>query len=262
MRTRRFAVVVCLFFATFLCSQGQMRILPKEKIESVNNPRMSPDTAFLRFDRISIAADPMNEDDAPESFIYPFSNVGSDTLEIKRLVSTCSCATARFSRRTVAPGESGEIIVRYNPEGHPGRFERKVFVYTQEGNDPSAVLRLSVNVSSGADLSTEWPVQIGNIRLRRDSISFESGRKSVERMRFINLDVRSIDLECEEMFLPEGMTFRTEPQVVAPGKEGEIVISYTPSGDRMREEMKIILKNTGVPPSISSIKVTIKTVNK
>lgn len=77
-------------------------------------------------------------------------------------------------------------------------------------------------------------------------------------MRFINLGAGPIALECEEMFLPDGMTFRTEPEIVSPGEEGEIVVSYSPSDNSPEADVKVILKNTGVPPSRSSITVRIK----
>ena len=255
MRLTRFAAVLILSFVPAFLAQGQMKILPREKVESVANPRLSRDSASLRFDRTSIAADPMNEDDKPKRFVYTFRNAGRDTLEIKRLLSTCSCVVAQSSRTVFAPGESGEISLVYHPKGHPGQFERKVFVYTREGNEPAAVLKLKVNVSAGSDISDEWPVQIGYIRLRRKTVVFDSDRKSVERMRFINLDSRPVGLECERLFLPDYLTFRTEPEIVGPGEEGEIVISYIPVGAKVKDRLDIILKNTGVPPSRSSITV-------
>lgn len=253
MRLTRFAAVLILSFVPAFLAQGQMKILPREKVESVANPRLSRDSASLRFDRTSIDADPMNEDDKPKRFVYKFRNAGRDTLAIKRLLSTCSCVVAQSSRKVFAPGESGEISLVYDPKGHPGQFERKVFVYTQEGSDPAAVLKLKVNVSSGSDISDEWPVQIGYIRLRRRIVTFDPDRKAVERMRFINLDSRPVGLKCERMFLPDCLTFRTEPEIVGPGEEGEMVITYLPAGTETRDQVDIILKNTGVPPSRSSI---------
>jgi hypothetical protein len=200
----------------------------------------------------------MNEDDAPTSFAYRFTNVGKETVTIKRLVSTCSCASAVCPVKEVAPGASAEISVTYNPKGHPGKFERKIFVYTHDGNSPAVVLRLSVEVATGADLSQEWPVQMGSIRLRRSEVAFSAGAKGVEQLRFINLSGRALTLQCEESFLPECLSFRTEPAVVEDGAEGVIVISYDPSLPDARESMNVILKGLGLPPTKSSITVRIK----
>ena len=235
---------------------AQMRIIPREKVQAVSNPRLSADSASLAFDTRHIVAEPMTEDDAPENFIYRFQNVSDKDVEIVRLVSTCSCASATCHVKSVAPGESAQINVRYNPKGHPGRFERKVFVYTQAGNNPAAVLRLSVDVSNGADHSTQWPVQMGGIRLRSTSVTFYKDRKAVETISFINLSGKALKLECETAFLPPCLTFSSEK--VEDGEEGTIRIAYDPSQPGARESLNLILKGLGLPPSKSSITIRIK----
>ena len=239
-------------------ASAQMRIISREKVDEVSNPTLSSDSASLVFDTTNVTAEPMNEDDAPKNFVYTFKNTGKETIEILRLVSTCSCATATCSVKSVAPGVSAKINVRYNPKGHPGRFERKVFVYTQDGNNPAAILKLSVDVSNGSDYSTLWPVQMGGIRMRTTEVTFTQGKKAVETINFINLSGKSLKLECETMFLPQCFVFSSEP--VDDGKEGTITIIYDPTKPGVRDNVKLILKGLGLPPSQSSI--TIKTTTK
>lgn len=253
MRKIIFAFIFSLGVASGL--YAQMKILPRDKVESVANPRLSPDSSALDFETRHIADMTVNEDDPPSTYVFPFTNIGEKTVKISRLVSTCSCAAASSDKMEIRPGESAKITVRYDPKGHPGRFERRVFVYTSGGNDPAAVLRLSVNVGSGADPAGLWPVQMGTIRLRRSSVSFAEGEKAVEKLRFINLSGRPIKLQCEEAFLPDCLTFRTDPEVVGDGQEGEIRIAYDPSKPGAREQMKVILKGLGVAPSQATISV-------
>lgn len=250
--------MMTIIWALAFTASAQMRIISREKVDAVSNPRLSADSASLAFQTKHIVAEPMTEDDAPETFIYRFENVGDKEVKIVRLVSTCSCAAAICPVKSVAPGASAEISVKYYPKGHPGRFERKVFVYTQEGNDPAAVLRLSVDVESGSDHSTQWPVQMGGIRLRRTEVTFTQGRKAVETISFINLTGKTLKLECETMFLPQCFAFSSEP--VDNGAEGKITITYDPARPGVRDNVKLILKGLGLPPSQSSI--TIKTTLK
>lgn len=239
-------------------ASAQLRLISQDKLQTVNNPRLSSDSSFLKFETTSIEAESMNEDDAPKTFIYRFTNVGSDTLRIRRIVSSCSCAQATCVVSELAPGTHSEISVRYNPKGHPGKFERKVFIYTQEGNDPAAILTLKVDVSKGADLAGDWPVQLGLIRLRNDEVTVVQGVKSVERLSFINLSGKPLKLECENAFLPECLTVVSDPETVSEGEEGQIVISYDPAKSGAREVMKVILKGLGLPPSRSTITVNLK----
>ena len=254
----RFIMVCTVVMVSAMTADAQLRMVSREKLQEVANPALSADSASLSFEQKHIIAELMNEDDAPKTFVYRFTNVGKETLSIKRLVSTCSCASAVCAVKEVAPGASADISVTYNPKGHPGKFERKIFVYTQDGNSPAVVLRLSVEVATGADLSQEWPVQMGSIRLRRSEVAFSAGAKGVEQLRFINLSGRPLTLQCEESFLPDCLSFRTEPSVVEDGAEGVIVISYDPSLPGARESVNVILKGLGLPPTKSSITVRIK----
>lgn len=255
MKLERLILVLMLIGGASYCGSAQMRIIPREKIEKVTDPRLSSDSASLDFETRHIVAEPMNEDDAPSTYVFRFTNIGKKPLKIDRLVSTCSCAAASADRMDIKPGEKGEISVRYNPKGHPGRFERRVFVYTSGGDDPAAVLKLTVMVENGSDLSGLWPVQMGSIRLRRATVDFAREHKAVEKLRFLNLSGKPLRLQCENAFLPECLSFRTEPEVVEDGKEGEIIITYDPSVPGAREQMGVILKGLGVPPSRSTIRI-------
>lgn len=247
---------ICILICAALpvAASAQMKMVSKEQLESVSNPALSVDSAAFSFDTRHIKAEPMNEDDIPVVFRYRFTNVSERSLKIGRIVSTCSCASASCPVSSVAPGESSEILVRYNPKGHPGRFERRIFVYTDSDSDPAVMLKLSVEVSKGQDLSADWPLQKGGIRLRRGSVEFVEGVKAVEKIRFINLTGKDLRLQCEESFLPPCLSFRSVPEIVKDGQIGEMVISYDPT-KQSRSSMKIMLKGLGVPPSQSAIEV-------
>lgn len=257
MAVRTFILSVLLAFLPLIAS-SQIRIIPKEKLMSVSQPEHSSDSVSFDFETRHIVAEQMNEDDAPQIFRYRFRNAGEDTLEVKRLVSTCSCATAVCTRNAVPPGETAEVRVTYNPKGHPGRFERRIFVYTVDDTAPAAVLKLSVDVQKGKDLSLEWPVQKGNIRLRRSEVRFQADTKAVESLRFVNLSGRPLRLECEKAFLPEYLSFDVVPEVVEPDCEGVMRISYCPSSREPRKDVRLILKGLGVPPSQSVINIKIE----
>lgn len=258
MHMGRFIALTLLSLAMVQSGLAQIRIIPREKIESVSNPRLSADSAVLSFETLRIVAEVMNEDDPPKTFFYRFENTGHEPISVTRLVSTCSCASAKAGRNVIGPGEKGEIAVRYDPKGHPGKFERRVFVYTDEGNAPAAVLKLVVDVENGADLSGIWPVQMGSIRMRRSEVTFVEGVRAVEKLRFINLSGRELALTCEEAFLPECLSFRSEPEMVKDGEEGEMIISYDPERYCGREVSKVMLKGLDVPPSRSSVTVVIR----
>ena len=253
-----FILSACLALTSVLTCGAQIRTVSAEKLAKVASPRLSRDSAALAFDTRHIKAGQMSADDAPSVYRYRLTNAGDGPLEIKRLTTTCSCVTATCSRTSLRPSETTEIVVRYDPEGHSGRFERKIFVYTQDGDDPAAVLRLSVDVTAGSDLSDEYPVQMGHIRLRRAEVMFIKGEKAVEKIRFVNIGKVPVSLECERVFLPECLDFTTRPEMTGPDEEGEMVISYDPEKGGEKAEVPVVIKGLGVPPRQSSIKVKMK----
>lgn len=250
-------ILLALFGGSVL--QAQIKVLPKEKLDSVANPPLAPDADLLKFDRLRIDAGEIDEDAGHVIYTYRFVNTGNAPVRISRLVSTCSCAVATVSDRIVAPGKEGEISLRYDPEGHPGRFERRVFVYTDSNVQPSAVLRLAVRVISGKGMANGFPVQMGSIRTQLDMVSFKKGKADAARVRFINLSGRSLRLECERMMLAGCLDFAVEPNIIEAGQEGVMTISYDPKGSHPASgKAMVMLKGLGVPPSQSSIKVILK----
>lgn len=69
---------------------------------------------------------------------FPFVNDGTVPLVVTRVVTSCSCLKASFSKRPVAPGEAGVIRIMYEPhKSEPGTFNKVIQVYSNsvDGRD-------------------------------------------------------------------------------------------------------------------------------
>ena len=253
MRITRIISVVVLALGLVPEAGAQLKMVSREKLEQVNSPKLHADSASLGFASRHIVAGRMTEDDAPKNYMFEFTNTGCETIEIKRLVSTCSCVQAVCSDKEIAPGEKSSIRVTYNPKGHPGKFERKVFVYTRDGDMPSAILRLSVDVDISSDASGQYPVSMGKIRLRRNELRFRKGETAVETLRFVNVSGKVLKFDCDRVFLPECISFEA-PQT-NPMEEAEMVIRYDSSKPGARDKVTIFLSGLGLPPSQSALTV-------
>ena len=239
-------------------SQAQIRIIPRETLDAVAFPWLSQDSLSLDFSTRHIMAGTMKEDDLPGSYRVEMSNIGKETVDIYRLQTSCSCVSVSAGQKVLRPGDSTSLIVRYDPKGHLGQFEHKVFIYTRPGNSPAAVLRLSVRVEASDDISRLYKVGMGKIALRSRTVNFRKGQKGIEVLKYINLSGKPLKLECEETFLPKCITFETKPQMLEDGKEGEMIITYDPSQGDARGHIPLILQNLGVSPSGSTIDITIE----
>lgn len=64
-----------------------------------------------------------------KSISYVFKNTGDTVLTIDHFTVSCPCITARYSKKSFQPGETGEVIVTYDGSHKiPGPFHQEVIV--------------------------------------------------------------------------------------------------------------------------------------
>ncbi|MGN1210098.1 MAG: DUF1573 domain-containing protein [Candidatus Cryptobacteroides sp.] len=247
---------ICLIFAGSIVS-AQIRTIPQEKLDSVLSPSLSPDATCLKFElkQIEIV---MNEDDPPAHLQFAYVNIGHKAVTITHIATSCDCVKAIPVPRTVQPGDTAVIEVVYKPFGHVGKFDRKLMVYTSASSTrPAAMLDIIAEVSRGRDLSSVYPVCYGNMRLRRCEVRFSKGDVSEECIPVVNTGDKPLRVVAENVSAAGWLSFRSEPEVIEPGGEAELVVKYTPK-DNERSVFPLMLNNLGIAPSRASIKIVLE----
>lgn len=80
---------------------------------------------------------------------FEFVNDGTEPLVILRVLTSCTCTKALFSKRPVAPGECGVVRVIYEPhKKEPGAFSKviQIFSTSVEGRNILTVRGNSIDV--------------------------------------------------------------------------------------------------------------------
>jgi Protein of unknown function (DUF1573) len=77
---------------------------------------------------------------------YPFRNATSAPVTITQAVATCDCTLIDLAKKTYAPGESGVLVVRFDPTGRSGTVSRMINVVTDEPGAPSQLLKLTAEL--------------------------------------------------------------------------------------------------------------------
>ena len=95
--------------ATPLC--GQIRIVPRAKLDSLAHPATADGAQAMRFERTQIDAGHIGEDDTPPSYTFKWHNEGTAPLIITRVQTTCGCAAATYGRQPVRTGGEGTVTV-------------------------------------------------------------------------------------------------------------------------------------------------------
>lgn len=62
------------------------------------------------------------------SYSYKFKNTGDKPLIISDVHASCGCTTPNWARDPIAPGQEGEIDVKFNSEGRVGMQEKLITV--------------------------------------------------------------------------------------------------------------------------------------
>ena len=80
------------------------------------------------------------------SRVFKFTNTGDAPLVIKNAKSSCGCTFPKKPEGPIAPGESGEIVVRYDTKNRVGQFRKTITLTTNIENQPMVALKIKGNV--------------------------------------------------------------------------------------------------------------------
>ncbi len=71
----------------------------------------------------------INEGDVVEN-IFTFTNTGKAPLVIVSAKGSCGCTVPSYSKDPIAPGDKGEILVKFNSNGKPNQQTKQVTITT------------------------------------------------------------------------------------------------------------------------------------
>lgn len=196
--------------------------------DSILNPAVDEEAGRkLEFVKTVVPIGTMTEDDSPVSIRFVFRNTGADDVCIQRVAVTCGCTLARHTSGAVPPGKEGEIIITFSPLNHPGTIDTSAFVYlSSHPHRPAARLTLLGTVLPGKDVWSRYPYAIGRLRAKRQDVEFRSVSRTQEPSeRILCGNSGTAPLRPRALTLPSFATFRSEPEVIEPGCEADLVIT-------------------------------------
>ena len=230
---------------------AQIKLVSREKLDSVANPRTVAEAKMTFQSGTTLSFGTIAEDAGKWERAVEWHNQGDKSLVVTRVTTSCSCLQAVAARGEVKSGGKSSIKLTYYPKGHPGDVMQRVFIYTNlSSSTPSAVLTLKGKVTPSSDHSGDYPCSRGNLLLRRDTITLTGDKPQTERIACLNNGSRVMRLEMDD-FSSKGLKLRTEPAVLAPGEEGDLVITLR--GEK-REKLKLYIEGE-YGPSKREIKI-------
>ena len=243
-------------------AMAQARIISRAELEAVRNPAMLEGGEVLRFVTPSIQVGHLTEDDAPRTYRFEFTNVSKKPVRITRVATSCGCTAATFDKAPVAVQGKGFIELRYNPKDQAGTLDGRTFVYTDlSDKKPTVAISLRGEVLPTSDRWRDYPKVMGTtLRVKRKTMLFrEVTTHSVQTERLVCANSGNRPLRITAFSLPAYATLRTEPAVIQPGQEADIVVSIDGAKIGKAGEVKfpVILQGLHGRPSDRTLQIEV-----
>ncbi len=96
---------------------------------------------------------------AAQETIFKFTNTGNAPLIITDAKSSCGCTVPEYPKNTpIAPGETGELLVKFNGSGQNQVIKTITVTANTEKNTEILRIKAFVTPKDGASASTVGPV--------------------------------------------------------------------------------------------------------
>lgn len=235
-----------------------------EAVLFVSSPSVTmAQNELLKFDRTLIDAGTMTEDDAPRTYIFTGRNVSRQTLHITQVKTTCGCTSSTVSIKELKPGAVFKVSITFTPNRYPGTINTGAFLYLRAAaGTPVAKLALTGKVLPGADVWARYPHKMGVLRLKQSKVSISEVKPGTQpSARILCGNSGNKALRISSLLLPPYARLSTEPEVLQPGDEADLVITILadkiPSTMPTTFSFPVVLEGLDVRPSDRTIQVSV-----
>lgn len=73
---------------------------------------------------------------------FVFKNIGTEPLKILSARGSCGCTVPKYSKEAVAPGQKGQVLVRFRSAGKIGKQNKTVTLITNAESNNRVILTL------------------------------------------------------------------------------------------------------------------------
>lgn len=166
-----------------------------------------------------------HEDDGTVECTFRYVNDGDAPLRITAARSSCGCTLPRYTRDDVAPGDTAEVVVSYDPTGRPGRFSKNVYIDTNTDPVRTTLTISGTVIGAPATVAQRYPVELGDaMRLSRGAVMAGDVAKGHMKSVFVEVYNASTDtLRPVATSVPPFVDLAWMPAAVAPGEQTSLV---------------------------------------
>ena len=197
---------------------------------STQAQKHAPAPSPLHFTEASHDFGTVEEADGKVSHTFRFENISYAPVVIVDATSSCGCTRAEFSRKPVKAGESGTIVVHFDPMNYPaGVFSRKVTLFTSQGRLSEQLTITGCVKPRSKSLAERYPLATSSgVRLESNAHAFgyvEHGTPAQSAIGIVNDSDRAVTLRMLYDTASGLLTLRY-PSRLAPYENASIDFGY------------------------------------
>ncbi len=258
MRISRAIFSILIATAIFGSTVAQIRIIPREKRDSVANPANLNSREMVFAEGRHLDFGTMAEDGGVVTKRVAWQNCGNEPMVITRITTSCGCVVCDYERKPVENGAHSEISISYNPAKHPGVMRHRVFVYTNRSAEvPTTIIDIEGRVTASANRRGDYPHAVGSLLLRNREIRFDPTDERPQSIRIacMNAGKSVLTPRKDPLLSSEELSLECRPESLQAGEEGFLVIRYTPSGKKQGARPILFIENRNIAPRDREIKI-------
>jgi len=166
---------------------------------------------------------------------FGFTNTGDTPLAIEKVRSSCGCTAVMVSKKTLQPGEAGEVQATFDSSRFRGPVTKKIYLYSNATGAASFDFLLTATVKEIISL-TPHMVSSGPLPPEKaftvDIVMTNQWKAPV--------NITSVQTGLETLHA------RLERETLEVGEQARLTLSITPGREKRRLNTYVILK-TDIP---------------
>ena len=160
--------------------------------------------------------------------VFRFSNTGEEPVHLNDVKVTCGCLSSKVTKRIYVPGESGEVVIRFDLLNRIGKQRKTAIALT--GNNEETSLFIDV------DIPESFTIESKLIQWKKGDIE---ERKTTRLINSNTNPIGLLSLTSSNKELP------AELKTIREGFEYEVVVAHKGTNTNVRSVIRIA---TAPPP--------------
>lgn len=165
------------------------------------------------------------------STVFDFVNNSGVAIQLKEVKASCGCTATSWTNEPIQPGDSGEIMVSYNPVNRPGAFNKQVEVSFHDLDSAYTLTIKGSVLPEKVSLERRFPTKLGNLWSKHRTLNLghiTNAQLVVRKFDVYNAGGKPIQVK-EVKSNANYMAVNVEPQVIPPKSVAQIVVTFNPT---------------------------------